>query len=436
MIDRSEARLIVRKALDLSRAEVLEANLSATREAFLRFAVNTVTTAGAAETPMLSVTAHFGRKSGTASTNAFDDDAIARTVRAAEAAARLAPEDPEWVAPLGPQRYLKIEAWFDETAGAGPEARAAAAGSAIRPSRDAGLVAAGYSTHTASCICRANTKGLFAYHRSTNATFSTTVRTKDGTGSGWAAGESRRASEVDAERLSARARDKARRSASATSLEPGAYTVVLEPAAVEDLLSSVTFALSARPAEEGRSFFAKPGGGTRLGEAIFDPRVTLRSDPADPRILSSPFTGDGLAKRPMAWIEKGVLKNLSYDRAWAQKQGKEPTPAADSLVLEGEDRSLEDLVASCERGVLVTRFWYIRSVDPRTLLLTGLTRDGTFLIEKGKITRPVNNFRFNESPAALLKNVMAMSRPEKVQNIVVPGILAKEFHFSSVSDAV
>lgn len=436
MIERSEARRIAQRVLEASRAEDAEVSLSSNREGYLRFAVNTVTTSGVAEGPNLTVTARFGRRSGAASTNGLDDESLVRTVRSAEEAARLAPEDPESVPPVGPQKYAAIEAWFEETAVASPDLRAKAAAAALVPCREAGLVGAGLLNHTAATSCLANSRGLFAFHRSTNASFTTTVRTKDGKGSGWASSESRRASQIDTAKTATRAREKALRSASPTSLDPGAYTVVLEPAAVEDLLQSFGGALSARQADEGRSYFAKTAGGTRLGEAIFDPRVTLRSDPADSRLLTAPFANDGLPRKPIAWIEKGVLKNLFYDRYWAQKSGKEPVPFPDALILEGEDHSVDDLIAGCDRGILVTRFWYIRSVDPRTILLTGLTRDGTFLIEKGKVARPVNNFRFNESPAALLKNVLGLSRPERVGNRVVPGVLAKEFHFSSVSEAV
>ena len=193
---------------------------------------------------------------------------------------------------------------------------------------------------------------------------------------------------------------------------------MLEPQAVNDLVPLLANALNARSADEGRSAFSKPGGGTRIGEKVVDERVTLYSDPADPDLLGMPFDVEGLPVRRTVWIEKGVLRNLSYTRFWAQKQGCQPATdlqrasvfSGGGLKLTGGTKTTEELIAGCEHGVLVTHFFYIRSLEPRTVLYTGLTRDGAFLIEKGKVTRPLKNFRWNESPLLML-NRLRRHRP-------------------------
>jgi predicted Zn-dependent protease len=199
-------------------------------------------------------------------------------------------------------------------------------------------------------------------------------------------------------------------------------------------------ALDARAAAEGRSAFSKPGGGTRVGEKIIDARLTLVSDPAAPAVLDRPFDNSGLPLARREWVSNGVLKDLVHSRFWAAQQRVPPTGAATSLMLLGGDQSLEDIIASTERAILVTRFWYIRGVNPRTLLFTGLTRDGTFLVENGKITRAVQNMRFNESPLFMLDKVDAVGRPVRLSGesggLVMPALRVRDFHFTSLSDAV
>ena len=204
---------------------------------------------------------------------------------------------------------------------------------------------------------------------------------------------------------------------------------------------SLRAGFSARTAEEGRSFLSKKGGGTLVGEKLFPDFITLRTDPADPRQPATPWSADLLPNRPVTWIEKGVIKNLQYDRYWAARTGHEPTPSPSTLIMDGGDASLEDLIKGVERGLLVTHFWYIRFVNQQTVQHTGLTRDGLFLIEDGKITQPVMNFRFNDSPVNLLKNTVKLGRPVRVRGLegaqmIVPAILSKDFNFTSISDAV
>jgi predicted Zn-dependent protease len=286
----------------------------------------------------------------------------------------------------------------------------------------------------------ANNKGLRAEHRSTGITYSVTARTTDGTGSGWGGGGHTDASKMDGGAISRRAIGKAIASVNPRAVEPGKYTVILEPEAVSNLLGSFAFRLDARSADEGRSYFSDAGGANKLGQQLFPEFVTISSDPAHPDAPGSLWGEDGLPTRKTAWIEKGVLKHLRYSRYWAMKKGVEPLPSPANMIMEGGNASLEDLIASTEKGILVTRFWYIRDVDPKSMLMTGLTRDGSFWIENGKVTHPVKNFRFNESPVAMLKNIEAMSKPYRLQNggsaNLLPALKVKEFTFSSLSDAV
>jgi predicted Zn-dependent protease len=234
-----------------------------------------------------------------------------------------------------------------------------------------------------------------------------------------------------------RAIDKARRSRNPAAIEPGRYTVIFEPEATADLIPLMSGALQARAAEEGRSAFSKPDG-TRVGEQIVDPRVTLRSNPADPLILSQPFDNEGLPLGAQTWIERGVLRQLAYPRFWASRRNTAPTGNPSSLRLEGGADTLERMIAGTPRGILVTHCWYIRAVDQRTLVYTGLTRDGTFLIEDGRIARPIRNFRFNDSPLFMLNNLEAIGPTASTAggNTAMPPIKVRDFNFTSISDAV
>jgi predicted Zn-dependent protease len=346
---------------------------------------------------------------------------------------------------LTAQTYRDVPAFFDATANLDPAHRADAANVCIETARRGSLTAAGFLSLAAGANCVANNRGLFGYHRASTFAMTNTVRTTDGTGSGWGGTAGNDWSRARPAELAETAARKATASRGAVAIEPGRYTVVLEPTAVANLLGLMVFAMNARAADEGRSFFSKRGGGNKIGEQVVDPRVNIVSDPWDPDLLAAPFGGDGLPNKRVQWIENGVVRNLNYDRYWAQQKGVEPTGFPAGVKMMGGDSSLDDLIRSTERGVLVTRFWYIRPLDPRTILYTGLTRDGTFLIENGRVSRPVKNFRFNESPVTLLNNVEMMGRPMRVsasesgdvgQSIVVPPIKAHDFNFQSISDAV
>jgi predicted Zn-dependent protease len=262
------------------------------------------------------------------------------------------------------------------------------------------------------------------------------MRTNDGTGSGWVTRDFNDVSKLDTAEASRIAIDKAILSKDAKAIEPGKYTVILEPAAGSDLLQNMLFSMGARQADEGRSFMSKKGGGTKLGEKIVDERVAIYTDPFHDDVPASPWTGDGQARKKMDLLRGGVVKNLFYDRYWASQKNVEPVPFPGNAIMEGGSASLDDLIKSTTKGILVTRFWYIRTVDPQTLLYTGLTRDGTFYIENGKIKHPIKNFRFNESPVIMLNNLETLGKQVRVDGNLIPYMKIRDFTFTSLSDAV
>jgi predicted Zn-dependent protease len=436
ILSRDDAKAILDKVLGFSKAEGCEANLEGSTTGNIRYARNTVSTAGMVHDLELVVQSNFGKKMATATINEFDDASLEKVVRRSEELAKLAPENPEFMEVLGPQQYLESKGFFQSTANIDPAFRAGVAGASIGPCREKKLVAAGYMEDSAGFEAMANSKGLFAYYPSTTVEFSVTVRTEDGTGSGYVTRDYNDVSLFDAQRSSAIAMDKAERSREARAIEPGKYTVVLEPAASIGLLQNMVRNFDRRQADEGRSFLAKAGGGNKLGEKIVDERVTLYSDPTVAAIPVAPFSNDGQRRERVHWIEKGVVKTMYCERYWAEQKETQPVPFPANGVMEGGDASLEELIAGTKRGVLVTRTWYIRTVDPQTLLYTGLTRDGTFFIEDGKIAFPIKNMRFNESPVIMLNNIEALGKPERIDGSLIPPMKLRDFTFSSLSDAV
>ena len=444
-LGREECEALAKRALSFATAEETRITINSGGRGNTRFAVNQISTGGDNYDATLAVRSSVGKRSAVVNTNKLDDASLKSAVQLSERLAKLSPEDPEAMPELGPQTYVEGKGWSESTASLDPSARANAARAITEPSRVAGLVSTGYLETQAGATAVANSKGLFAYGRQTALSLTTTVRTQDGTGSGWAGATSHDFARLDPKALGERAIDKARRSVNPVGIEPGRYTVILEPTAVGNLIQFITFAMSARNADEGRSFFSKAGGGNKIGMKVVDERVTISSDPLDPEAYANTFAGDGQPLTKTTWIENGVVKNLSYDRFWAQKQGKQPLPTSGTVRMSGGTTTTDQMIASTERGIIVTRFWYLRPVDPRTILYTGLTRDGTFLIERGKITRAIKNFRFNESPIFMLNNLDAMGAPVRVSAseaggpglaIVVPPIKVRDFNFTSLSDAV
>jgi predicted Zn-dependent protease len=419
---------------------------------FTRFAVNGITTSGSTLVHSMSITSSKDGRSGSTRLAEFDDAAIRNAVNLTEQLATIAPPNPEQPAPLGPQKYQDAERYAPA-----PADRHAAM---IAPIRDIvngakknKLVSAGYIQRIDRTSAIGNKAGVAGYARTCEASLSTTVRTPDGSSSGWASQIALRIEDLKGAEAGRIATEKCLGWRNPKRMEPGKYTVVLEPEATANLVGALTFHLNARAAEEGRSFLSRKDGGTRLGEKLFAEWITLRTDPLHPLFSALPWsdpsdegplpsTGGGLwtPARPISWIENGIVRNLVYDRYWSAKSDRPVTPAPRNVVLEGSGKSTADLVSTVERGLLVTRFFYVRFLNPQTVQLTGLTRDGLFLIEDGKITAPAVNFRFNESVVRLLQNTVAIGAAERTgtgpRAMVVPSVVARDFTFTSISDAI
>ncbi|MGB5263984.1 MAG: TldD/PmbA family protein [Lutimonas sp.] len=432
---KEEARQIMERALSFSTSESCEINLNGNESGNIRYARNSVSTSGHRSNQTMAVQASFGNKSGTATIDEFDDESLKKVVKRAEELAKLSPENPEFVKPLGPQTYNESISFNERTAKISPEYRAEVAGKSISAAKAKDVTAAGFFNDNSGFSAMLNSSGLFAYNKSTNTDFTVTMRSNDGTGSGWVTRDFNDVSKFDAEEASRVAIDKALMSKNARAIEPGKYTVILEPAASIGLLENLARSFDARRADEGRSFMSKDGG-SKLGQKIVDERINAWSDPLHPEVPGATWNREGQPLNKTSWIENGVVKNLSYSRYWAQQKGVEALPSPSNFIMQGGDASLEDLIKDTKKGILVTRLWYIRSVDPQTLLYTGLTRDGTFYIENGKIKYPVKNFRFNESPIIMLNNLEALGQQVRVDGSLIPYMKVRDFTFTSLSDAV
>lgn len=436
ILSKEEAQAILKKVISFSKADACEVSLSGSDGGNIRYARNAVSTAGQISVMSLGVSSTFGKRTGTATINEFDDASLQKVVQRAEELAKLAPENPEYMSPLGPQTYAESTTFNQATAAMTPDTRAEMVGKSLSVSKAANLEAAGFLENSTRFNSIMNSKGLFAYNKGTDVSFSVTVRNQEGTGSGYVDQSFNDLNKMDTLALSKIAASKATKSAGAKAIEPGKYTVILEPLAASDIIGNMFRGFDARSADEGRSFMSKKGGGTRLGEQLFSENVNIYSDPLNPELPSSTWDGDGLPIKRTQWVQNGVVKNLAYSRYWAAQKGVQPLSMGRSIVIEGGNQSLEDLIKSTEKGILVTRFWYIRSVDPQTLLLTGLTRDGTFYIENGEIKFPLKNFRFNESPVIMLNNVEALGKPVRTGSGMIPPMKIRDFTFTSLSDAV
>lgn len=438
----AEAKTILDKVIALSTADECTAQLSGGTQGNIRFALNNVSTSGVVSDTDLAVQVAFGKRVGTATINEFSDEALARVVRRAEDLARLAPENPEFIPAVQRQEYRASDTFNAATAAITPENRAEIARASIDPCKSQDLIAAGFLNDSAGFVAFANSNGNFGYQRATSMNYTCTVRTEDGQGSGWVGRSLQDAGRFNVDNDIQIAMRKASASREAQALEPGKYTVILEPAAAAGLISFMFRFFDARQADEGRSFLSKAGGGNKLGEQVFDPRVTFTADPWHAEAPVMPWDDDGLPRQRMNFVEDGKVSNLNYSRYWADKQGKTAIGTPGNLIMSGGTKSISDLVRETQRGILVTRTWYIRMVDPQTVLLTGLTRDGTFYIENGELKYPLKNFRFNESPVIMLNNIDELGRPVRVAGdesslaMMIPPMRLRDFTFTSLSDAV
>ena len=451
MYSRDEVKALTDKVMSMAKADAVEVEFTGGERSATRFANSNITANIVQFDRNVSVTVYFGSRSATASTREFDDASLRTAVEDAQKRAQSARENPEAL-PLieGPQDYMPVDAALPSGVNFGPAERAQMVKQSLDICQKKGVIGSGYIPKVHQTTCTANSKGLFAYYQYAEASFILTCRTKDGGGSGWAGLTGiKDVRMIDAAALTEVAADKALKSQKPRAVEPGRYTTILEPRANARFLSLMTGLFNARAVEGpvGNYFTGKERGTTRVGEKLFSESFTLKSDVGNPILRQSPIGTDGMAARPVAWIEKGVLKNLSYDRAWARRQKKEPTPVGpnQSLVMEGTDLTIEQMIKTTKRGLLVTFFWYIRAVDQPTLLNTGMTRDGLFLIENGEIAGPVQNFRWNMSPLVGYNNITATGKPVPIHTgesydgpgtALVPPVRIEDFFMTSISPAV
>ena len=451
MYSREEIKALTDKVLNMAKADAVEVEFNGGERSGTRWANSTITVNLVQLDQQVSVTVRHGQKTGTASTREFDDESLKAMVDEANDAAQTARDNPN-LPPLvkGPQDYVPVDAALPAMVNFGPGERAEMVKKSVAVCDKKGALGSGYIPKNYQTTCSANSEGLFAYYQYAEAGMILTCRTQDGRGSGWAGITGvKDLSLIDAAKISEIAADKAIKSQKPRALEPGRYTVILESRPAARFLSLMTGIFNARAVETGpRSYLSgKERGASKLGEKVFSDLVTIKSDIGNPILRQTPIMADGTAARPVTWVEKGVLKNLYYDNQYAARAKKEPTRATPnmSLVLEGSNQSVEQMIKSTRRGLLVSFFWYIRAVDQPTLLNTGMTRDGLFLIENGEIAGPVQNFRWNMSPLVAFANISAIGKSVPIHTgeaydgpgtALVPPIRVEDFYMTSVSPAV
>lgn len=446
LLNETEARTITDKILSFVKANDASVSVSSDKLSHLRFAGNAFLTSGQRLGRGANITVWIEGKRGSSSTNDLDDASLKEMVEQAEQIARLAPVDREYLPTLSPQTYKPVNAFVEATANLSAQNRAKAVGDILAQSEKAGVIAAGFHQARAQAGAFATKNGNFGFERTSVVSLSMTARTADGASSGYFLRSHFDINRLDTARIAREAIRKAIEGRSARTIQPGLYTVVLEPQAVADLLGGLTFGFDARSAEEGRSPYSAPGGKTKRGEKIFDERVSIYSDPWNAELPGSQSAQGGIPAKRIYLVKNGVLENLTYSRFWAKQKNTEPTPGPVNSIMETSAKTStpEEMISSTNRGLLISRFWYIRSTDPRTASLTGLTRDGVWFIENGKIQYPVKNFRFNQSIIQMLApgNVEMIGASERVGSgegggaSLLPALKLKTFNFTSQSEAV
>ncbi len=432
----------VMRAAKAAGAPDVELTLGATRSGLTRFANNAIHQNVSERRRSLSVRAVVGKRTGRATTNRFGEEAIRSTVDEAVAIARAAAPDPDLQGLAEPAEYRSVDRFCPSTAQSTPEERADAGAEAIAIVEGAGQTAAGMFSASESAEAIVNAQGVFATYRDTLAQFSITAMADNS--SGWAKASTPDCGNLDPAGLARRAREKAALSKNPRAIDAGRYTVILEPAAVQDLIGQMFFDFSATAIRDQRSFLTG-----RLGKQVFGTGINIADDVFHPMQSGAPFDGEGVPRRRLALVEDGVPREIAYSRNSAARDGAAPTghgfalpneygEAPMNIVIEGGGHTLEEMIAGTKRGVLVTRVWYIREVDPYEKIMTGLTRDGTFLVEGGRVVCGLRNFRFNQSLVELLRNVEMLSAAERASgeeafDMVVPAMRVGEFTFSEVT---
>ncbi len=440
LLSQEEALAIVESTIKQSQADGVFVSLSANESTLSRFSENQISQNISCNRFGLTITSYFGKRSASASTTELDSEAIAQTVRRAEDLARFAPEDPEWVELLPAQTYEQRTPAFDlNTAKVSPFRKGEMIQKVCSLSRQAKVNGSGTLSTNVSLNAIGNSNGLRGCDRTTEADFSFTAR--QDSGSSWSNCTAWGIEQLPLEEITAKVIKNAIASRNPREIKPGDYKVIFEPSAVNNLVPWIIWNLDARAADEGRSFMSRTDDigkavGNRVGEQLFSPLVQIQRNPAHPLLQSGRFFGNGLSNHYLEVIRSGVPQTLSYSRYWAQQQGKEPTGAIYPIVMQGSEQTVADLIAQTEKGILVSRAWYVRYINPRTLEVTGMTRDGTFWIEDGQIAYPIKNLRFNQSLPKMLANVEKVTQVQRCGSNVIPGCQVKDFHFSSITDSV
>jgi PmbA protein len=424
----------------------IEAIMGSEYEALTRFANNAIHQNVAERTTQLSVRPVLDGLTARASTNRLDGDAIRKVVAQAVTMARLMEPDADLLPLAEPAEYQCVARHFEATARATPEDRARAVAEAIGEVERAGQTAAGIYSTGESEFALFNSRGVSAWHSETMARFSITAM--DGIlgqgSSGWAKASACNCADLNPLQLAQMAARKAAESRNPRELPPGRYTVILEPAAVLDLVGQMFADFSATAVRDGRSFL-----NDRIGKKLFGENITIYDDAQHPLQSGAPFDGEGVPRRRLSLVARGVVREIAYSRQAAALEGVAPTghglplpnefgEAPANIVIAGGGGTVEEMVASTERGILVTRLWYIREVDPYEKIFTGMTRDGTFLVEGGRVTAGVRNFRFNVGLMEMLSNVEAIGEAvrtsgEETFDMVAPSMKVRGFNFTEVT---
>jgi PmbA protein len=438
----AELRRIAERVLRFSDADETEVDVTAGVDALTRFANNTIHQNVAEQNLSVSVRLVFDGRTARATTNKTDDASLRRVVAVSAALARSQPRSPDLLPMPGRQKYAPLQRYFAATAGATPDDRARAVAAVVSRAEKQGQTAAGVFTTGAFAMVLVNSRGLCATHRQTRAEFSITML--EGDSSGWAKANSPDIRRIDPDALAATAIGKSAASRHPREVEPGHWTVILEPSAVQDLVGFLSYDFAGTCVLDQRSCFNK-----RIGKNVMGENITLRDDVSHPLQSGAPFDGEGLPRQKVLLVERGVPTNLVYARATARKMKTKATghgfplpnefgEAPVNLVIEGGKTSVPDMVASTGRGILLTRLWYIREVDPYEKIVTGMTRDGSFLVENGRITTGIRNFRFNQSLLEMLSNVEQLgpavrAAGEESFEMVAPAMKIRNFHFTEVT---
>jgi predicted Zn-dependent protease len=440
LISSDEALELVDTVIKQSEADGVFVSFAQEESALSRFSENQISQNVSRDRARLTITSYYGHRSASAATSELDPDAIKRTLERSQTLARIAPEDPEWTPLLSPQTYAdRIPAFDEETALFSPIPRGEIVQRVCQSCRDAGVEGSGTLSTSLELQAVGNSEGLRVRDRVTDAQFSFTAKIDNG--SSWNSRTAWGIKQLPIDEMTKKVISRAIQSRQPREIKPGTYPVILDPAAFSSLLPWVIWNLDARSADEGRSFMSKidENGkpvGNKVGEQLFSKLVQVQRNPAHPLLQLERFFSDGMANAPLNLITDGIPQTLSYSRYWAQEKGTDPTGSFYPLVMAGSDQSLADLIANTEQGILMSRAWYVRYVNPRTLEVTGMTRDGTFWIEDGKIAYPLKNLRFNQNLPEMLNQIDAVSQVQRFGSSVVPGVRVKAFNFSSVTDSI